>query len=140
MSQSFSSQSFSKSAAVGLAAFGLLHGAALAQQGPIGPPKPPPADSVLNGVEVTSPRTISRERYGLVSQEVNMSVKVPYDDLDMRTPAGVAELDKRVTEAARYVCGELQAMYPAGTPERFYCVKDAIGGAQPQVVKASAPG
>jgi UrcA family protein len=102
--------------------------------------KLPPPDSVLNGVEITAPKTISRERYGVVDQLVNMSVKVPYSDLDMRSPAGIAELDKRVKLAANYVCDQLSAMYPVGSPDDFYCAKQAIGDAQPQVIKAHGPG
>jgi UrcA family protein len=91
-------------------------------------------------VVVSPPKTIERSRYGVVSQMVNMSVSVPYNDLDMRSPAGVNELNRRVAEAADYVCGELEKMYPAGYPENFYCVKKAVGDAKPQVIKASAPG
>jgi UrcA family protein len=100
---------------------------------------PPPEDSVLTGVTVSVPRTIKRERYGVVSQVVNMSVRVPYGDLDLQTPAGAAELDKRVREAGNYVCRQLEVMYPVGSPDTFGCVKEAIGDAQPQVVLARAP-
>ena len=124
----------------GLAA-GLLFGsAAYADDPPPGPPKPPPADSVLSGVTVTAPKTIEQNRDGVTSQIVKMSVRVPYGDLDMRTPAGVATLNQRVREAANYVCGQLENMYPTGSPEEFYCAKQAIGDAQPQVIKASSPG
>ena len=63
-------------------------------------------------------------------------MRVPYDDLDMRTPAGVAELDARVAKAAAYVCDQLDKQYPEGSPETFYCTKNAIAGAKPQVIKA----
>ena len=100
--------------------------------------KPPPEDSVLTGVTVSVPLTIKRERYGIVSQIVNMSVRVPYRDLDLRTAAGMAELDKRIVEAGAYVCHQLEVMYPVGSPDEYGCVKEAIGGAPPQVVLARA--
>ena len=125
----------------GLAALSLFaSGAALAADAPPGPPKAPPEGSLLSGVEVTAPKTIERNRDGVISQIVSMSVHVPYGDLDMHTPGGVAELNKRVKDAASYVCRQLEVMYPTGSPEAFYCAKQAIGDAQPQVIKASSPG
>jgi len=67
---------------------------------------------------------------------MSLSVRVPYNDLDMHTPTGVAELDRRVSAAAAYVCAQLERKYPDGSPERFYCAKNAIAGAKPQVIKA----
>ena len=56
--------------------------------------------------------------------------------------AGVdwVELDKRVEEAAVYVCRQLERMYPAGGPERRQCTRDAIDDAQPQVLVARVNG
>jgi UrcA family protein len=132
-------QSVRKHALLGAATVALLcSGSALAEAPTGGQMKPPPEDSVLTGVTVSVPRTIHRERYGMVSQVVNMSVRVPYGDLDLQTPSGVAELDKRITEAGNYVCRQLEVMYQIGLPDAYGCVKEAIGGAQPQVVLARA--
>ena len=128
-----------KRALLGAATIALLwSGSALAETPTGGQMKPPPEDSVLTGVTVSVPRTIHRERYGMISQEVNMSVRVPYGDLDLQTPSGMAELDKRINEAGNYVCHQLEVMYPVGTPDAYGCVKEAISGAQPQVVLARA--
>lgn len=125
----------------GLIAGGLLAATvAQAADPPPLPPKQPPEDSLLSGLTVTAPRTIERNRDGVTSQIVHMSVSVPYKDLDMHTPAGVAELNNRVKKAADYVCRQLEIMYPTGTPDDFYCAKQAVTEAQPQVIKASAPG
>ena len=125
----------------GLMAGGLLlASAAQAADPPPLPPKQPPPDSMLSGLTVTAPRTIEQNRDGVTSQIVHMSVSVPYGDLDMRTAAGVAELNKRVKKAADYVCNQLEIMYPTGTPDDFYCAKQAVTDARPQVIKASAPG
>ena len=125
----------------GLATAGLFWSAAAqAADPPPGPLVQPPADSMLSGLTITAPRTVEQNRDGVTSQIVHMSVHVPYGDLDMRTPAGVAELSKRVKKAADYVCNQLQVMYPTGTPDDFYCAKQAVTDAQPQVIKASAPG
>ena len=65
-----------------------------------------------------------------------MSVRVSYADLDMKSPDGVAELDRRVNVAANYVCKQLDRRYPEGDPDSFYCAKNAISGAKPQVIQA----
>jgi UrcA family protein len=118
-------------ALIGVMAGGLLvSGAAFAQ-------KPPPFIE-LDSVTVTSPKTIERNRDGVISQVVSMSVRVPYFDLDMRTAQGVAELNKRVGQAADYVCETLAFRYPTGDPEPFYCAKQAVGDAKPQLVLAAS--
>lgn len=128
-----------KSAMWGAAAAGLLSSGAAYAEIPVGlPMQAPPADSVLSGVTVTVPKVVERTRYGVVSSDVSMSVRVPYGDLDLHSPAGVDELNKRVAEAGNYVCNQLERMYPVGSPEEFYCVKNAISGAQPQIAAARA--
>jgi UrcA family protein len=58
----------------------------------------------------------------------------------MKTAAGVAELDARVSRAGDYVCRQLEIIYPAGYPEVTSCARTAIQGARPQVIKARADG
>src|SRR4051812_35467704 len=80
--------------------------------------KPPPfieADSVT----ITAPKTIMQNRDGVTEQLVTMSVRVPYGDLDMKTAAGASALDKRVQQAADYVCDTLARRYPESDPEPF---------------------
>jgi UrcA family protein len=126
-------------AVFGAIGLGLLcGGAALAQNEAVGPALPTPSD--LSGVTVTAPRTIEQNRDGVTLQVVSMSVHVPYGDLDMHSAAGAAELDKRVTKAADYICNSLASMYPNGYPETFFCAKQAVSDAQPQLIKAKAPG
>ena len=119
----------------GLAAAGLLIGAggALAQNA-----EPPKEDATVGGVTVTAPRTIEQNRDGVTSQVVTMSVHVPYGDLDLHTPQGLAELDSRVKKAATYVCTRLSGLYPNGYPDDIGCEKEAVSGAQPQLIKAKS--
>ena len=124
------------------AALVLTAGAALAQAPP--PPsglplQPPPADAVVGEGVIASPKVVERTRYGVVGQEILMSVRVSYADLDMKTPDGVAELDRRVNVAANYVCKQLDRPYPEGDPDSFYCAKNAVSGAKPQVIQARNP-
>ncbi len=121
------------------AAIALCATAALAQRAPPTsglPLQPPPADAVVGEVVIEAPRVVERQRYGTIGQEISMSVRVPFGDLNMQSADGVAELDRRVSVAANYVCTQLDRRYPEGAPELFYCAKNAVNGAKPQVIKA----
>ena len=120
------------------AVLALTGGAALAQSlEPSNLPlQPPPADSTVGEVSIEAPKIIERSRLGVVTLEATMSVRVPYGDLDLKTPQGSAELDRRVRVAANSVCDQLERRYPEGSPERFWCTKNAIAGTRPQVIKA----
>ncbi len=113
-------------------------GAAQAQSRDGQPMQPPPEGSVITGVTVTVPKVVERTRYGSTTSEVFMSVRVPYGDLDLGTPSGAAELDRKVGEAGEYVCDQLDRMYPTGSPDEFSCTRRAINEARPQVIKARA--
>jgi UrcA family protein len=121
------------------AALTLTAGAALAQGDPPQsglPLQPPPPGATVGEVVIEAPKVVERTRYGVVGQEILMSVRVPYGDLNMASPEGVAELDHRITVAANYVCNQLDRRYPDGAPEAFYCAKNAVIDAKPQVIKA----
>jgi UrcA family protein len=115
-------------AVLGLA---LIGGAALAQNA-----TPPKEDSTIGGVTVTAPKVIEQNRDGVTSSVLTMSVHVPYGDLNLHTPEGVAELNARVQKAAEYVCTRLSSQYPNGYPDDIGCEKDAVSNAGPQIVKA----
>jgi UrcA family protein len=131
---------------VGLALGMALGGVANAQR--VANPQPartegllqPPEDSTLTGVTVSVPKVVETTRYGLVLSEATISVRVPYGDLDMKTAAGVTELDARVSRAGNYVCEQLERLYPTGYPEQATCSREAIRGAGPQVIKARSDG
>ena len=100
------------------------------------PLQPPPEGSTVGEVVIEAPKFVERSRMGVISAEVSMSVRVPYGDLDMRSAEGAAELDRRIQVAADYVCDQLERRYPQGSPETFYCAKEAVRGTRPQVIKA----
>jgi UrcA family protein len=60
------------------------------------------------------------------------SYKVTFHDIDLRHPAGVKELNRRVEVTADYVCYRLGQTGGAGAP----CRSQAIADAQPGVQKA----
>lgn len=124
------------------AALTLTAGAAMAQRPSDLPDsglplQPPPAGVTVGEVIIEAPKVVERSRMGVVSMDVSMSVRVPFGDLDMHTPDGVTELNRRVVVAANYVCEQLDRKYPEGSPEKFYCAKEAVSGAKPQVIRAS---
>ncbi len=132
-------QSICQRALLAAAMIVLSAGAALAQPAPPTsglPLQPPPSDAVVGEVTIEAPKVVERTRYGVIGQEILMSVRVSYADLDMQSADGVAELDRRVNVAANYVCKQLDRRYPAGEPEAFYCAKNAVSGAKPQVIQA----
>ena len=96
------------------------------------------AKDSLTGVTVTAPRFIGREANGTPIERVSMSATVRVADLDLNTPQGVGELNKRVREVAASLCKTLEADYPIGTPEYTACIKEAIkvASAQTNLIKA----
>jgi UrcA family protein len=134
-------QSLRNGTLAGLAALGLLAAGAAyaADSAPTGRMLPPPDDAVISGVTVSVPKVVERTKYGMLTKEIEMSVRVPYGDLNMLTPEGQAELDRRVAEAADYACDSLDRMYPEGTPVERQCRRLAVSEAQPQVILARNP-
>jgi UrcA family protein len=86
----------------------------------------------LGGVTVTAPRLIGREANGTPIERVSMSATVRVADLDLKTPEGVGELNKRVRDVAASLCKRLEADYPIGSPEYTACVKEAVAAASSQ--------
>jgi UrcA family protein len=67
------------------------------------------------------------------------TVEVKYDDLDLSTPQGVAQLDKRVQRAAKQVCTNRQAVtgsIRAGAVDQK-CYKEALAKLQSQLADLS---
>lgn len=70
--------------------------------------------------------------------KVAMSGRVSYADLDLKKPADVATLEKRIKEAATEVCTALGKAYPESGPETKACAKQAVERAMPSMQKAIA--
>ncbi len=97
-----------------------------------------PTDAALSGVTVTAPRVVTQPLYGTSTKQMSLSVRVKFRDLDMSTPGGVAELDRRVAEATEYACRQLGIMYPDARPDQRMCERETLSGTQPQIVMARA--
>ena len=91
----------------------------------------------LDQVTVTASR-VAKERvaqtsFGVPVYEISMSYRVSYSDLDLRTPAGTDELEKRVEKAA---CASIDRQYPKSEPSGAACAKVAVEEAMIQVQDA----
>ena len=119
-------------AAGGLAVMGsMLGGVAVAQE----------TVTTTDSVTVEAPRVfrqeIGRTSSGIPIEEISLSNRVAFSDLDLRNPGDVEELQRRVNVAAWQGCRELDWRYP----DSFYppvggrsdCVRDAVASAMDQV-------
>ena len=123
-----------KSFALIAASAAFCAGAALAQNA--APEQP--TDTALSGVTVTAPRVVTQPLYGTSEKQMSLSVRVKFRDLDMSTPGGVAELDRRVAEATQYACRQLGILYPDARPEQRTCERETLSDTQPQLALARA--
>jgi UrcA family protein len=63
---------------------------------------------------------------------------VSFADLDITSVTGAAELEKRVTDAARAACEEIASKYPSATPSNAVCAQKAAAKAMTEVRKMVA--
>jgi len=70
----------------------------------------------------------------------SVSRHVKYGDLDLSKPANVSEFQKRVTQAAKQVCKELDDHYPTLPKRAEKCTKETLDSAMPEVNAIIAAG
>jgi UrcA family protein len=70
--------------------------------------------------------------------DVSLGYGVSTAGLDLATTTGVAELDKRVHDAAMAACKEIGRQYPDSTPTDEVCAKRAADKAMVKVREAAA--
>jgi len=58
--------------------------------------------------------------------------------VDLGTSAGLKEMEKRVTDAARAACAAITEKYPDATPSDSRCVEDAVEVAMTKVHQAAS--
>lgn len=66
------------------------------------------SEITIQGKQVQVTKTVERSYSGEPINRYTFTTPVNSDNLDLSTPAGVAQLKKRVAEAAREGCDELQ--------------------------------
>lgn len=71
---------------------------------------------------------------GILVRQYQLSCSVSYADLDLATSAGADELKRRVTEAARSACKDLDKLYPETDPDRS-CPNKAVDNSIKEVAR-----
>jgi len=116
-------------AAIGLFASALIGGIAVAQK----------TETVtVEASRAVSTKTVDYTIHNVPIIEVSLTYRVKASDLDLASNAGVAELEKRVKDAAKDACKELGRMYPNATPSDAECTKAATDKAMANVRNALA--
>lgn len=75
---------------------------------------------------------------GAPIEQVTVSHRVSYADLDLATQTGAAALEQRVKETAVAACKQLDRLYPLEAKNERECTSAAIAQASPQVENAIA--
>ena len=77
-------------------------------------------------------------KLGTARQEISMTYRVGYEDLDLATPEGKQQLKARVRQAAEEACKDIDAQFPLAGPKGARCVDAAVDAAKPQIRQALA--
>jgi len=96
-------------------------------------------------VNIEASRSVNRKTVGMTYtgipiEELQLTRRVGYSDLDLASPSGAKELEKRIEQTAREACKQLDSLYPLEVwlTDRETCVKQAIDGAMAQAKTAIA--
>lgn len=87
---------------------------------------------------VTTRSVVGRSTIGAPVEEVTITHRVSYADLDLATRAGAEELRSRVQETARAACKQLDTLYPLEDKNAPECAGAAVAAAASQVESAIA--
>ena len=87
----------------------------------------------VQATRVMSTKTVGRTSSGVPIVDVSVSYGVSTGGLDLSSGAGAAELEKRVSDAARTACKEIDRQYPDATPSNAECAKAATDKAMVKV-------
>ena len=91
----------------------------------------------LPEVTIEAPHLVSSGPPGRTSA-LTIVYKVSYADLNLATPAGAAELQKRVQDSADKACAQLVKLYPESVATQTRCAQEAAKSGMAQANKAIA--
>lgn len=99
--------------------------------------------TTLEEIIVEAPWQIQKEVVGRTSaggkiEQISLTRRVDYSDLDLTKYSDVQELEQRVGEVAKNSCDALAQMYPLSNPNIQSCVDNAVQGAMAQEKQAIA--
>ena len=98
-------------------------------------------NNTIEEITVVAPRQVTREPVGHTPsggtiENISLTRRVDYSDLNLAVHADVEKLDKRVDDTAREACRQLEQLYPSAALSSPDCVRTAVNGAMMQVDKA----
>jgi len=94
--------------------------------------------TITIGAGVMTKSVIGHSSLGIPTEEVTITHHVSYADLNLKTQAGAAELQKRVEQTASAACKQLDELYPLEAKNARECTRIAIAKADSQVKEAIA--
>lgn len=90
------------------------------------------------GAGVVTKTHIGYSSSGIPTEQVTITHRVSYTDLDLTKQVGAAELKRRVKETARAACKQLDELYPLEAKNVQECTRITLAKASPQVESAIA--
>ena len=87
---------------------------------------------------VVNKKVIDMSSSGIPTEEVTVTRRVSYADLDLKTHAGTQALKARIEKAAELACKQLDELYPLEQEEAPTCIKESAAKADRQVQEAIA--
>ena len=90
---------------------------------------------VVTGSRGLTQKEVGKTSSGLPIEEISLSYTVKIADLDPNSAAGLAEIEKRVTAAAKAACSEIDrlALGNPTSPSDAACVKKAVDAAMAKI-------
>jgi UrcA family protein len=89
-------------------------------------------------VEAARAQKVAQTQYGVPVREITIKSRVSYADLDLGTPQGVAELEKRIRAIATSTCKEMDVKFPVEGYGEQECIKQAVDAAVAEARKIIA--
>ena len=95
-------------------------------------------DTIIVEAGVMTKTVVDHTTIGAPIEEVTLTHRVSYADLNLATHSGATELKRRVEETARFACEQLDKLYPFEEKETPTCTRDAVDRSASQVDEAIA--
>lgn len=97
-----------------------------------------PMQTVVVEAAVMTKTVIGHSDLGAPMEQVTLTHRVSYADLDLATHSGALALEQRVKETARIACEQLDKLYPLEEKQAPECIREAIEKSSGQVQAAIA--
>ena len=94
--------------------------------------------TITIGAGVMTKTAVGHSSLGAPLEQVSITHRVSYSDLDLTTVVGATELKQRVKEAAKMACKQLDDLYPLQAKNVNECTRAAVAQASSQVDSAIA--